>query len=58
MFHHSTTNTLVDCSNERYVNMDRADTIIWLFFLILKKAFDTVNTIVLKKLEVCMVLEF
>ena len=48
---HSTTTTLIDCSNEWYVNMDRGQYNL-VVFLNIKKAFDTVNhDILLKKLE-------
>ena len=39
---HSTTTTLLDCTNEWYVNMDRGLYNL-VVFLDLKKAFDTVN---------------
>ena len=48
---HSTTTTLIDCTNEWYVNMDRGHYNL-VVFLDIKKAFDTVNhDILLKKLE-------
>ena len=39
---HSTTTTLIDCSNEWYVNMDRRHYNL-VVFLDIKKAFDTVK---------------
>ena len=48
---HSTTTTLIDCTNEWYVNMDRGHYNL-VVFLDIKKAFDTVNhDILLKKFE-------